>query len=326
MSETPKPPPSGPFPPPVELNSFPMAMPGRMPQGPLPPAPPQGHLAPPPQPIQLTAAPPAQQVPAPQPRVDLGPVLERLDRLDKSISASQPAPARTPMWLVLAILLLLLCQTVQFGLLIALFLWGPRSFAASPSEIDIPEPPAAEALLLPPSQPVQEPELEPVTEPLPVPPELDALAQADEQALSEPSQAPEPFESEPAAPEPARKKDTPPASTSRTDTPPATASRTASSRTDRAAESSRTTPADPAPSASTTSGSGKASITIERGQGYLVGSNGAKHAPGPVSPGSYQVHGTADSAKEPVLLGRVTVTAGQQVIFRCGFGQCKQIQ
>ena len=63
-------------------------------------------------------------------------------------------------------------------------------------------------------------------------------------------------------------------------------------------------------------------ITIDGAAGWLVGPSG-RVAPGAHPAGDYEVMVTIDDA--PLSLGWVTLTAGADVKFRCGFGNCKRI-
>ena len=80
---------------------------------------------------------------------------------------------------------------------------------------------------------------------------------------------------------------------------------------------------DPLSEAAPVPGSALGSITIDGAAGWLVGPAG-RVAPGAHPAGDYEVMVTVDDA--PQSLGRVTLTDGVDVKFRCGFGTCKRIQ
>jgi hypothetical protein len=65
---------------------------------------------------------------------------------------------------------------------------------------------------------------------------------------------------------------------------------------------------------------------VEKGEAYLISSGGSRSRPGQVQPGTYEVFIQADGASEYASVGKVSVSAGQSVVFRCGFGTCRRVK
>ena len=63
-------------------------------------------------------------------------------------------------------------------------------------------------------------------------------------------------------------------------------------------------------------------MSIVGAEGHLVGPGG-RVALGAVDPGTYEVF-TQEGEAEAVSLGTISVAAGDEVEFRCGFGTCKR--
>ena len=184
-------------------------------------------------------------------------------------SPRNPIDIRLPTWLVVAIVLLLLAQTIQFGLLFALLKGDGGSLTSTATE--------------------------PVIHVADMEPSTNRLELRDPAEVAAVLEAPDAFEEEELEDE------------ARADTP--------------AASTSQASSAPPAPRRVQQT----SSITFEGTEGYLVGPSG-KVAPGALPPGSYEVYLAQAQGSEPTLFESVTLSLGDEVLFRCGFGACRRIQ
>jgi len=276
---------------------------------------------------------------------EMEPVMSQLTELRKEVRTLQkkgrPAGG-VPLWLILALCLLLFCQAIQFGLLLAIFLrtLGVGTSTPATSPVSTVEAPAA---VQPPAAPaVAE---TPVVEEAPAAPAEDAIAEAEPPSVEPPApkvEPPAPKVEPPAPKAPSvssaekvsntssadKAVSTPPKTTS--STPSITSSKTSSSKTTSGSTSktstkSSTTPAAAStPEAATSSDGDEASIRVEGANAYLMGPTG-RVSPGPVYPGVYEVFAETSKGAGFSSVAKVTVKEGQKILFKCGFGTCRLV-
>ncbi len=338
---------------------------GRVP--PLEPAPslgppPSGDVAPAPSFPTDTLVPPMEPLGSAGPGPETTPPDDRVVRLLEGIHAqlgkqrtTPPAgKLRLPFWLVLAIGLLIFCQALQFGLLVAIFLGG---MGLSSPTLDRPDDAGIAADLdgaspFEPTAPVEDgladasadPERsgdEPLEDQDGVAPEdgedPTAIEQPEAEVVAEPADEveiaeapapapivepePEPVEPEPApAPKPVSK----PAPTPTADVYDRTSTTTRSSSgggTQRSSSAGSSAPAAAEPAAA----SGTASIEVFGATSYVVGSEGRRPT-GELPTGTYEVFAQPNDSGDYFSLGVHMLSDGEKMQFRCGFGACRQIQ
>ena len=330
--------------------------PGQTPE----PAPAPSTLVPPMEAPTPSAPPPtAAAFPEPAPTDDR--VVRLLEGIHTQLgNQRQPAPAaklRLPFWLVLAIGLLIFCQALQFGLLVAIFLGGmglssqsidlpieletaAEDADASPFEVTAPvEDGLADASAAPErggDEQLDDPDAEGEAEGEGEGEgegEPDAEAEAEPGADEAPDEPPVSDEVEPTAvsdlvepaPAPAPKPAPAPAPTPTADVYDRTASTPPSTHSSSSGSTQRSSSTAAAAPAEASAGSGTGSIEVLGATSYVVGTEGRLPA-GELAAGTYEVFAQPNDTSEYVSLGVHMLSEGEKMQFRCGFGACRQIQ
>ncbi len=255
-------------------------------------------------------------------------------QLARERGPTKPVKAKLPFWMVVAIGLLIFCQAVQFGLLVAIFLQGggvlaggglldaaPTTTLVEPGEpspfeaaadglaaLDAPAEASAEG---------GEDELDVEPEALGVPEEPDQGAAGSEQ----PDPIPDPTADGPA-----------PAAPPIQAAPPAPAPQPAAAEPQPRATSSSSArrSSSPPPAAEVQAGpeapaGAKGQIRIDGASGYVVGPSGQRPL-GELPAGTYEVFAEPTDGAGHLSLGVHSLVADGQIVFRCGFGSCREVQ
>jgi len=327
-------------------------------------APPTDTLVPP---ADFTP-PPVFEPPPVTPPVSTEPTDDRVVQLLEGIHTqlgNPPAPAapgkvRLPFWLVLAIGLLIFCQALQFGLLVAIF-FGAMGMSAGDLELsgspdilsdDLGESPfeltapiedelaaasddpdrsgedvaladEADDDALVDAEPIED--IEDIEEPEPV------VADIEEPELPQPAEEPPPtrvtavadvYDRNAPSTAPAPKPVSTPRASPSSVTKPASTSSASTARSSPSSRSSQPAASTPEPTEDATD---SAIIEVLGATSYAVGPEGRRPC-GDLAPGTYEIFAQPNDAGEYISLGVHMLVAGQKTQFRCGFGACRQIQ
>jgi serine/threonine protein kinase len=225
--------------------------------------------------------------------------------VEESKPAAKAAAARVPPWIGLALLMSLGLQAVQALLTIVLLVIVWRSPGGTVA-VEAPEPAPAAVAPAAPATPEAAPAPSEPTQP----------------AVPTPSPEEEAAPAAPAAPTAAAA----PAAPTAPATPAAepTSGTSASPKTSTAAGTSARASTKSTTSTGTAAATGEPGLVmVSGGQAYLL-QNGAKRAIGTVPPGSYELWVQPSGTTEFKSQGTITVNSGDRLVWKCGFGTCRQ--